>query len=233
MPRTITYPISNIIFLLAIKSNQRRRCLAARRPFIISLLSRDSARKISETRTTRKCRKTRWEEEREREKEREKEEGGRTKSGDALRRQKVDVGRNQVNRVYRSFSLISQGAHNAIPATVSDVVPWLQPTSPRPPKAWPPWTGPVFCFLCGPSNYIQIKEHAGNRPSFSTLQLQFFFFSFFFFFSSFFLFLVLPSFISFLPSFSFSISLPWSFWFLRLLASSSYCYSRTYDIVLE
>lgn len=31
MPRTITYPISNIIFLLAVKSNQRRRCLAARR----------------------------------------------------------------------------------------------------------------------------------------------------------------------------------------------------------
>lgn len=29
MPRTITYPISNIIFLLAVKSNQRWRCLAA------------------------------------------------------------------------------------------------------------------------------------------------------------------------------------------------------------
>lgn len=56
--RTITYPISNIIFLLAIKSNQRRSCLAARRPFVISLLFRDSARKVSETRTRRKCRKT-------------------------------------------------------------------------------------------------------------------------------------------------------------------------------
>lgn len=32
MPRTITYPISNIIFLLAVKSNQRRRCLTARHP---------------------------------------------------------------------------------------------------------------------------------------------------------------------------------------------------------
>lgn len=83
VPRTITYPISNIIFLLAIKSNQRRCCLAMRRPSIISLLSRDSTRKVSETRTTRKSGKRD-------EKEREGEEGDRRKRGDALRRQKVD-----------------------------------------------------------------------------------------------------------------------------------------------
>ncbi|TGZ49831.1 Uncharacterized protein DBV15_06204 [Temnothorax longispinosus] len=47
----------------AIKSNQRRRCLAARRvsrPFVVFLLSRDFARETSETRMTRKRRKTRY-----------------------------------------------------------------------------------------------------------------------------------------------------------------------------
>lgn len=79
VPCTITYPISNIIFLLAIKSNQRRRCLAARRvsrPFIVALLSRDFARETSGTRTIRKRRKTRW--------EREKEGGGWQRNGCCL-----------------------------------------------------------------------------------------------------------------------------------------------------
>lgn len=136
VPRTITYPISNIIFLLAIKFNQRRRYLAMRRPSIISPLSRDTSRKVSETRTTRKSGK-RDERERERGRRRwQKEKRGCFEKAEGRRGSKGE--RNQVNRVYRSFSLILRGAHNAIPVTVSDVVSWLQPTSPRPPKAWPP-----------------------------------------------------------------------------------------------
>lgn len=58
-----------------------------------------------------------------------------------------------------------------------------QPTNPRPPEARPPWTGPALCFLRGPSNYIQIKERTGSRPSFSSLSPLFFFSCFYFFFS--------------------------------------------------
>lgn len=119
MRRTITYPISNIIFLLAVKSNQRRRCLAARvastnprsslprrpsapalSPFTVPFLS--SPRKGSPRKRTATRR-------------------GRENGGDAepVRRSARPPRRNQVTQIRCYFSLISRSAGNTIPSAAA------------------------------------------------------------------------------------------------------------------